>query len=271
MMSMQRQFHPAFGLAAPDLGWVPAPSYLLRRDRILRKMRAMVPGTTLEVGCGSGALLEDMRRLGHTCHALESSPRAWSLATAIHQNNPDVCIHANPQDSWREAFDYVLAFEVLEHIEHDDVALTQWRSWLKRGGHLIMSVPAHQRRWSASDVWAGHFRRYERADLEKLLGAAGFSIAFFECYGFPLANMIEPIRAWLHARALWRDPPNAGSSGTRASHTGRSGTERRFESRLYPIQTSIAGQAILRFSFLLQDIFARTDFGTGYLAVAQKR
>ena len=189
---------------------------------------------------------------------------------SIHEHNPDVHIHANAPATWQGTFDYVLAFEVLEHIERDDDALRQWAGWLKPGGRLVMSVPAHRARWSASDVWAGHFRRYERTDMAKLLDASGLTVISFECYGFPLANIIEPIRAWLHVRALRRDRANPESPALRAANTSRSGTERGVESRLYPLQSSIIGTAIMRFSFLLQGLFARTDLGTGYLVVARK-
>jgi SAM-dependent methyltransferase len=270
MMPSKGKFHPLFGIAVPELGWVPAPSYLLRRDRILRKLRAMAPGAALEIGCGSGALIEDVRRLGYACQGLESSPSAHQLAMSIHEHSPDVRIHSNPSDAWREAFDYIFAFEVLEHIEHDAAALKEWARWLKRDGTLLISVPAHRRRWSASDVWAGHFRRYERADLTKLLNAAGFSILSLECYGFPLANIIEPVRAWIHGRSLRQERSKGQPDSARAANTSRSGTERRVESRLYPLQSSIVGTAVLRFSFMLQNLFARTEVGTGYLVVAQK-
>src|SRR3546814_6549126 len=58
-----------------------------------------------------------------------------------------------------------MAFEVLEHIEDDHAALRQWLGWLKPGGILLMSVPAHPSQWNAADVWAGHFRRYRKREL----------------------------------------------------------------------------------------------------------
>lgn len=268
---MPTQHHPVFGMAAPELGWVPAPSYLLRRDRILRALRPLQPGAVLEVGCGAGALLDDLLRLGHSCQAIETSPDARKLAAAFHADNSDVRIHAEAKTTWSNKFDYVIAFEVLEHIEDDYAALRQWGSWLKAEGHLLISVPAHRRRWSASDVWAGHFRRYEREDLRRLLEQSGFTIVTLECYGFPLANIIEPIRAWLHRRAMRTQPAIADSTVGRESNSNRSGIERKFEARFYPLQASFAGTMAMRMNFALQAIFTRTELGTGYLALARKR
>lgn len=267
------QRHPTYGVALPDLGWVPAPSYLLRRDRILKIMGSLPTGLALEVGCGAGALIDDLLRRGYKCQAIETSANACNLARTLHRANPDTQIHSDPPSGWVGTFDYVLAFEVLEHIERDREALLQWREWLKAEGYLLISVPAHQRRWSASDVWAGHCRRYERADLVDLLERSGFQALRIECYGFPLANFMEPVRAWLHSRALLRDGQSraATSAEQREINTRRSGTQRGAEVRLYPLQASIVGTALMRLSFILQSLFVGTEFGPGYLVLARKK
>jgi SAM-dependent methyltransferase len=272
MKEPEPQRHPIYGVALPDLGWVPAPSYLLRRDRILRILSALPAGSALEIGCGAGALIDDLVHRGFQCQAIETSPDACSLARVLHRNNPGTQIHSEPPSGWRETFDYVLAFEVLEHIEHDREALLQWRGWLKMKGCLLISVPAHRRRWSASDVWAGHYRRYEREDLVNLLQQGGFQMLAIECYGFPLANVMEPIRAWLHRRVLKREGQNrVGTSAQQHQiNTQRSGIQRGFEARLYPFQTSFVGTALMRLCFALQSLFVGTDFGPGYLVVARK-
>lgn len=265
------EFHPLFGVSLPQFGWVPAPRYLLRRDRILRMLQSLPAGQLLEVGCGVGALIEDLTRAGHSCQAIETSAEALRLANIVHRSNPNVRIHTGPSADWRESFDYVLSFEVLEHIEDDRAALAQWAEWLKGGGYLLISVPAHHRRWNATDVWAGHFRRYERDELEQLLRLTGLTPIAIECYGFPLANAIEPIRSRMHHRALRHERHGSNNPQDHASHTRRSGTQRGLESRLYPLQSSFIGIVLMRLSFALQSIFVRTELGTGYIALAQKQ
>ena len=259
--------HPVLGAALPELGWVPAPSYLMRRDRILRIMRALSPGELLEIGCGAGALLDDLSRMGYACQAMETSPAARALAEVMLRDRAGIQVRAAPAEEWNGRFDYVLAFEVLEHIEDDRGALATWASWLKPRGHLVMSVPAHQRRWTASDVWAGHYRRYEQAQLISLLEASGFQIHRTECYGFPLSNMMSPLRGWLHQRAMRRERTPAED---KAGNTQRSGTERTVESRFYPLEASFVGTALLKLNFAIQDLFVGTEMGTGFLVLAQK-
>ena len=53
------------------------------------------------------------------------------------------------------------AFEVLEHIDDDALALKQWREYLRPSGWLLLSVPAHQDQYGAADELVGHYRRYD--------------------------------------------------------------------------------------------------------------
>ena len=262
--------HPVLGPALPELGWVPAPRYLLRRDRILRIAREFPAGELLEIGCGSGALLDDLTRLGHACQAIETSPEARALAAVLLKDHPQVLVHSAAQSAWDRCFDYVLAFEVLEHIEDDRGALSTWASWLKPNGCLLISVPAHQRRWSASDVWAGHYRRYEQEQLKCLFQACGFQVQQIECYGFPLANIIAPLRNWMYGRALRRDEETSVAAGDKAGNTRRSGSERTVETWFYPLQASFVGTSAIKLSLSIQDLFIRTELGNGYLVTARK-
>lgn len=149
---------PYFGPVAPGLGWVPSIRYLLRRDRILRLIAQRdYLGKILEVGCGAGALLHEIAQYSGTAAGLETSRSAIRIACRI----ADACggtqtIVQRPSPEWLGSLDLVCAFDVLEHIEDDDSALREWRTWLNRSGQICFTVPAHQQRWSAGDEWAGH-------------------------------------------------------------------------------------------------------------------
>ena len=258
--------HPLYGPAIPERGWVPAPTYVLRRRRVLKLLSGCRPGRVVEVGSGAGAMLADLSRLGFRCDALESSAQARELARIVNANDDRVAIHDAAPADWAGAFDTVLAMEVLEHIEDDSGALRSWAEWLRPGGVLLLSVPAHPRMWNASDVWAGHYRRYTRDGLRRVVEAAGFAIEHLECYGFPLSNIIDPLRARVHARKL-RDE---GPGHDRAHGSARSGTERGLETRLYPLQASWPGSLAMRFFFAMQYVFLGTDLGTGYIMLCRK-
>lgn len=251
----------------PDFGvslkrqWVPAPRYLLRRDRILANLAGKQPGVLVEVGCGAAALLHDLSRRGFTCRGLEQSAAAVEVAREIHRDTGTV-ITDTPSPDWQGAHDYLVACEVLEHIEADLEALREWVGWLKPGGTAILSVPAHGSMFGASDVWAGHVRRYSRSELERLAEGAGLTVKKTECYGFPVGNVTHRLRN-LRARAT--------AKGDRAANTARSGIDRSAELKFYPLQASWIGRLGLRAAIAAQERFLDTDFGEGFLLVAEKR
>lgn len=73
-------------------------------------------------------------------------------------------------------FDIVGAFDVVEHVEDDLSAFQQVNKSLKPNGHFILTVPHHKFLWSKTDDDAHHKRRYEIADIESKLIAAGFKV-----------------------------------------------------------------------------------------------
>ncbi|MGH3272910.1 MAG: class I SAM-dependent methyltransferase, partial [Streptosporangiaceae bacterium] len=108
------------------------------------------------------------------------------------------------EDLGSAQFDLVCAFEVLEHIEDDKAALTEWAARLQPGGSLLISVPAHQRRFGPWDELVGHFRRYDPPALAQLLASCGFSEIQVRQYGFPLGYVLEAGRNRIAVRRLTR-------------------------------------------------------------------
>lgn len=258
------------GPAFPEHGWVPAPRYLMRRARILQLMQGLAPGSVLEVGPGAGTLLTEFAERGFTCEALELSTEARELATSvISSTGQSVQLHDEVRPEWHGRFDYVFAFDVLEHIQEDAAALAEWVSWLKPGGRLVLSVPARMALWTAGDEWAGHYRRYEQASLKRLLHDSKLEVEKFECYGFPLTNITERVSASAYRRQIHATADS--SAENRQKNNDRSGIDRRPHLRLFPLIRSWPGKLALRCFFSLQKLFLRTDLGSGYVLRAKLR
>lgn len=256
------------GPAAPEHGWVPAPRYLLRRALILRELPAIAPCDTLEIGPGAGMLLHELDARGFRCQALEMSAAARDIASSLaREAHRNIEFHATAQPDWSARFGLLMAFEVLEHIEHDAEALCEWRSWLRPRGTLLLSVPCHMRKWNPSDVWAGHFRRYERAQLADLMRATGFKVERLICYGFPLANVAERVRA--RRRAPEVDSEGDATAAGKRSGSERSGIDRRHALKLYPLMSNPFGKLAIRSADLMQRPFLHTELGNGYLLRAR--
>jgi glycosyltransferase involved in cell wall biosynthesis len=72
--------------------------------------------------------------------------------------------------------DTVVCLNVLEHIEDDAGTLSDLHAALEPGGRLILLVPALSRLYGTLDLHLRHFRRYEKAELEGKVRAAGFTL-----------------------------------------------------------------------------------------------
>ena len=77
-----------------------------------------------------------------------------------------------------QKYDSIGAFDVIEHIENDGLALSNLSKALKRNGCLLVTVPQHKWLWSVTDMNAGHFRRYSRKELIKKVTGTGLKVEF---------------------------------------------------------------------------------------------
>lgn len=242
---------------SPGLTSPFSPNARLRFDVIRRILiQTGVTGSFLEIGCGQGAAAKVLaRHFDYTGYEPDPSScqtaqrRLMELGTGRIING---LLPVTPE----ETFDVVGAFEVLEHLEDDRAAMTQWVRWLRPNGYAIVSVPAHPHRFGPADVRVGHFRRYTRSTIETVLVDAGLVDVKVIAYGFPLGYVLEWARNWVASRA-GGDPATAGM----AERTAASG---RF---LQPrtVTTPLIWAGTLPFIWL-QRLFTRGDLGTGFVA-----
>ena len=169
-----------------------APNPRLRWDAI-EPYLADLPGDAriLELGSGGGAVATRLARLG-TYVGVE--PDEQSLALARSRLLPPAKVVPSIDDVNLHDFDLLCSFEVLEHLEDDLGELRRWLTRVRPSGTVIVSVPAHRHRFATHDKIVGHFRRYDPADLARLLRDAGLVDIEVHAYGFPLGYPLEWIR-----------------------------------------------------------------------------
>jgi len=95
------------------------------------------------------------------------------------------------------AFDLVCALDIVEHVDDDDLALSEISRVSAPGGAFLLSVPLHPSRWTAFDDFVGHRRRYEPERLLAKLAEHGFAVEFSAVYG------MQPESSWLLERGMW--------------------------------------------------------------------
>ncbi len=67
-----------------------------------------------------------------------------------------------------EEFDLVCAFDVIEHVQDDLLGASEMKRVCKKGGTIVVSVPAFMLLWSHHDEVNHHYRRYTMSSLKKL-------------------------------------------------------------------------------------------------------
>jgi SAM-dependent methyltransferase len=63
----------------------------------------------------------------------------------------------------------VIALNVVEHIENDKLAVANCGKLLKPKGRIIILVPACMKLYNSFDKELGHFRRYDKKSLIRLI------------------------------------------------------------------------------------------------------
>jgi SAM-dependent methyltransferase len=105
-------------------------------------------------------------------------------------------------------FDLVCAFDIVEHVEDEDGALSELSRVAAPGATLLLSVPLHPSRWTAFDDLVGHRRRYEPGRLLAKLAEHGLRVEQSAIYGMrPKSSRLVDAAMWAlthrRERALW--------------------------------------------------------------------
>ena len=127
----------------------------------------------LEIGCGTGYVL---RALAEQCglRVTGSELFAEGLEHARRRlPNADYVELDAREMPYKESFDGVGAFDVLEHIDDDLRVLKGLCRAVRPGGFVLLTVPQHPSLWSAADTYAHHVRRYRRKELVDRVRRAG--------------------------------------------------------------------------------------------------
>lgn len=146
---------------------------------ILDEFHLYLGENVAEVGAGTGnfsVLLLETKILN--LKAFEPSGNMFPLLKESLSKDKRACAENNffGSSNKEEEFDSVLYVNVLEHIEDDSSELIRARDALVPGGYLLIFSPAIPALYSDMDRQIGHFRRYTKKNLIKLVQNSGFSI-----------------------------------------------------------------------------------------------
>lgn len=133
----------------------------------------------LEIGCGTGFVLASTRQTFPAAQLSGSDIFTEGLSYA-RARVPDAFLFQMDacHIPYRDEFDLIGSFDVLEHIEDDRGALEQMYLACQKNGGLILTVPQHRWLWSRTDDYAHHKRRYTRTELREKVERAGFRVDY---------------------------------------------------------------------------------------------
>jgi SAM-dependent methyltransferase len=191
-------------------------------NRLARRAAGQtVPVRVLDVGCGDGWFSRQLiRKL-----PAGSEIVGWDIALddgrleVFSADLPSGMSLTNAEPSGE--FDMILCMDVLEHVPDELRLLTELvNKYLRRGGHLVISVPAWLGLFSKRDLALRHYRRYSPRRARTLMKEGGLEVVrkggLFHCLA--AARVLQLMR-WGRAKPLDDPatyPEEEGSVGLRA-------------------------------------------------------
>jgi len=153
----------------------------------------------LDAGCGTGRNLAEFGALG-TARGVDPSPQAIEFCRRRGLSGvTEAGIEALPFED--AAFDLILATDVLEHVERDDLAAAELRRVAAPGAVLVVTVPAYRWLWSQHDDSHHHLRRYTAGALRGRLAGAGWRPVLLTYFNSLLLPPIALVRTLARRRA----------------------------------------------------------------------
>lgn len=129
---------------------------------------------TLDFGAGVGTFAKLLQKEGRSVTCLEPDKKQAELIA-----DSRLKVVTALEDVENETIDFIYSLNVLEHIEDDREAIQTLKKKLRKGGKLLIYVPAFELLFSSMDKKIGHYRRYTAKSLFALANACELEIKEF--------------------------------------------------------------------------------------------
>ena len=138
-------------------------------------------GVILDIGCGTGAFLNNMQQAGWQITGLEPDANAIKTANALYNISPKAPheLFSLPANS----YDAITMWHVLEHVHQLHEYIEQLKNLIKPKGAIFIAVPNYQSldaglygaHWAAYDV-PRHLYHFSPKSIEHLVSLHGLKI-----------------------------------------------------------------------------------------------
>ncbi len=181
-LSIYEDGMPAFMTEYPDY-YQDASALDAARDKLQWVRRhALDGGRLLDVGANLGFFAKEASRHFET-EGLEPAAAMVEWGRAHLQAPIEVGSIDDPRQDFRDRFDVITMFDVIEHVPDPRGALERCREYLAPGGRLFITTPDAGsamarllgRQWYYLDL-VQHIALFNRANLTRLLADTGFAL-----------------------------------------------------------------------------------------------
>ena len=149
------------------------------RSYLFKKIEKFLGKEVLEVGAGIGSFTKTYYSKNKIIKLTELDSNLLKILKSRFKDCDNISIDEKFTKNINQKFDSILYISVLEHIKNDTEEIEVAISKLKKNGHLIVCVPAHNYMYSKFDKEIGHYRRYNKKFFEELNLSSG---KLKECY-----------------------------------------------------------------------------------------
>jgi ubiquinone/menaquinone biosynthesis C-methylase UbiE len=174
--TMRQDLYPELSQVENNHWWHRQKRRLVHQ---LIKRSFLKPGKALDVGCGGGKMLLELKNLGWQSEGIDSI-LAEGRKRGLNIKKIDLQNQRLPYPN--NFFDLIICLDTLEHIHNDKRLVKEMARVVKKGGSIIISVPAYQWLFSYWDRMLGHFRRYSESNLSATLPKKTVKIKLLSYY-----------------------------------------------------------------------------------------
>ena len=174
-------------------------------------IKKFISGNVAEIGPGNGIFSEYYLDYCDKLDLFEPDKNLYSKLNDKLTSLKKITVINDKLNITTNTYDVILYLDVLEHIEDDEKEIYKAHKALKKGGYLVINVPAFQFLYSDFDKDVGHIKRYTKKDIRSLVSNYNFEIIklnYYDSIGFFLSflskmlssnykkNFEEKIKIW---------------------------------------------------------------------------
>ena len=158
---------------------------LLVKEFIVKKKKIKI----LDFGAGSGTNTIMLSKYGDVyVYEKDKKSQEYLKKKFDKINNIFVLDRINKND----LFDFIVATDVIEHINDDETVIKILFNALKKDGNILLTVPAYNFLYNERDKLIGHFRRYNNKMLKNLTKEYFkiIKLSYYNFFLFPLSLIL---------------------------------------------------------------------------------